>query len=76
MEQETGERPVLLLDDVVSELDRQRSQYLFSVVDQAEQVLITTTDLHFYNDHLLDTALLYQIENGQVRLLSRTETGV
>ena len=73
MEQETGEKPVLLLDDVVSELDRQRSHCLFDVIDQADQVLITTTDLHFYDDHILDTSLLYEIEKGQIRPLANVK---
>jgi len=76
MEQETGERPVLLLDDVVSELDWQRSQSLFGVISQADQVLITTTDIHFFDAPLVDSALLYQIENGQVSPMSEIEKSV
>ena len=40
----TGVRPILLLDDVSSELDRERTAALFSFLrDQEGQVLLTTT---------------------------------
>jgi len=38
------ETPILLLDDVFSELDGQRSQRLLSLVEPLGQVFITTTD--------------------------------
>ena len=41
----TGEYPILLLDDVLSELDSQRSQRLFEAIPDAVQCVITTTDL-------------------------------
>jgi DNA replication and repair protein RecF len=43
MEQETGERPVLLLDDVLSELDGRRQAGLLGYVREDQQTLITTT---------------------------------
>ena len=43
--EETGEYPVLLLDDVMSELDRERREQLLSFVGGEEvQALITATD--------------------------------
>lgn len=76
MYHETGERPVLLLDDVISELDQQRSQFLLGVILQAEQVLITTTDLRAYDVPSLGSALLFQVDSGQVHPLSEIEKGV
>ncbi|MBE6538017.1 MAG: DNA replication/repair protein RecF [Ruminococcaceae bacterium] len=40
---ETGDRPVLLLDDVLSELDEKRRKYLLSSVND-RQVIITTCE--------------------------------
>ncbi len=40
----TGDNPVLLLDDVLSELDEARRAALGEVIRQHEQVLLTTTD--------------------------------
>ena len=41
-----GVRPVLLLDDVASELDRGRAQSLLGLLRQRGQVLVTATDTH------------------------------
>jgi DNA replication and repair protein RecF len=45
IEQETGERAVLLLDDVFSELDETRQQSLMETIRGRCQVLITATQL-------------------------------
>ncbi len=66
MRKHVQEMPVLLLDDVVSELDRQRSQLLLDSVAVAEQVFITTTDLQHYPEQFLERALLWQVEGGQM----------
>jgi DNA replication and repair protein RecF len=45
LEAELGEPPVLMLDDVSSELDPQRNRYLFEFIGEiACQCIITTTD--------------------------------
>lgn len=45
LQRERGERPILLLDDVSSELDRGRAERFFTYVREGEgQVFITTTD--------------------------------
>jgi len=41
----TGERPLLLLDDVISELDDQRRAALLESLDPEVQTFITTTDV-------------------------------
>jgi DNA replication and repair protein RecF len=41
-----GVRPVLLLDDVASELDRGRAQSLLGLLRRRGQVLVTATDTH------------------------------
>jgi len=42
--QKTGERPVLLLDDILSELDQAHRARIFEVIPK-QQTIITTTDL-------------------------------
>lgn len=42
MEQQTGRQPVLLLDDVFSELDPGRMGKLLDIIDEFEQVIATT----------------------------------
>jgi DNA replication and repair protein RecF len=44
MSDSTGTAPLLLLDDVMSELDAQRRNMLLSVLNGVEQAVITTTD--------------------------------
>lgn len=44
MAQETGENPVLILDDVLSELDPLRQEQLLSMVNGLTQTLISSTD--------------------------------
>lgn len=40
-----GEYPVLMLDEVLSELDAKRSRQLFDAIDESVQSLLTTTQL-------------------------------
>ncbi len=62
----TGDEPVLLLDDVFSELDAQRRQHLLREVLQHEQVLLTATDLSSVPPDMLANAHVYQIIEGVV----------
>jgi DNA replication and repair protein RecF len=60
-----GDQPILLLDDVSSELDPARNAYLFEhLALQAGQVFITTT----HEGHVLLTRdrANYRIQNGQI----------
>lgn len=41
----TGQRPILLLDDIFSELDHERRQHLVTVIPK-QQTILTTTDIH------------------------------
>lgn len=51
-----GTRPVLLLDDVMSELDEARRHALTALVGEATQTLITTTNLGYFSDELIARA--------------------
>jgi len=62
MKEESGEYPVLLLDDVLSELDDRRKEYLLDSIG-AVQTFITCTDRRFFKRKADDTKFLY-IENG------------
>jgi len=72
MQQSTGEMPVLLLDDVMSELDAQRRQQVIAIVDQAGQSLLTTTDWEDYPAEFRSRAKLYVVTMG--RLEEKTTT--
>ncbi len=62
----TGETPVLLLDDVLSELDIRRREHLLETVSDYQQVLITTTDLDRFPADYLDGAEKFEVRNGAI----------
>ena len=51
-----GCAPVLLLDDVMSELDARRRSALTAFVDRGTQTFITTTNLGYFSQDLLEQA--------------------
>ncbi|HEY6286596.1 MAG TPA: DNA replication/repair protein RecF [Ktedonobacteraceae bacterium] len=62
----TGEEPILLLDDVFSELDFLRREYLLRQVLKHEQVLITATDFASFPEEILAKAHQYRVVSGEV----------
>lgn len=66
MHASTGEEPVLLLDDVFSELDRLRREYLLQQVLRHEQVLLTATDFMNFPPEILAKAHHYQVVKGSL----------
>lgn len=64
IEKKTGEKPVLLLDDVFSELDEVRQKYLFKAI-KGTQTLITTTHKEFL-DGLDVEKVVYAVESGGI----------
>lgn len=66
MQQMTNEMPILLLDDVMSELDRHRRQEIIKLVEQAGQSLLTTTDWDDYEADFRQRATLFSVSHGQL----------
>ena len=63
----TGERPVLLLDDVLSELDLERRAALLRQVRNGGQVVITSVDVGPFPPDLIAGARVWCVEAGQVK---------
>jgi DNA replication and repair protein RecF len=63
----TGERPVLLLDDVLSELDLERRGALLRHVGGGGQVVITSVDVGPFPPDLIAKASIWNVEAGQVK---------
>lgn len=61
MEELLGKKPILLLDDVFSELDNRRQQALLSLLAGDGQTFLTTTDLALLPPGLLSQATIWQI---------------
>ena len=57
LERACGQKPLLLLDDVFSELDGHRRQSLADAL-QGHQVFITTTDADLVVEHFMDSATI------------------
>ncbi|GIW62125.1 MAG: DNA replication and repair protein RecF [Patescibacteria group bacterium] len=51
IEQSLGKRPLLLLDDIFSELDDQHINLIMKIIDR-QQTILTTTHKEFVNDYL------------------------
>ncbi len=60
----TGQQPVLLLDDVFSELDIKRQRALVQLIQEDNQTIITTTDLNFREDSI--PSYCFQVEKGEI----------
>lgn len=56
-----GQPPVLLLDDVMSELDEARRHALAKFVGDAAQTFVTTTNLGYFDEDLVRRALVVQL---------------
>jgi len=65
IETSLGERPILLLDDVFSELDEKRRNHMFELV-RRQQTLITTADFVGLEVGFVREAQVLQIKNGEV----------
>ncbi|MFO7263736.1 MAG: DNA replication/repair protein RecF [Bacillaceae bacterium G1] len=64
--QEVGEYPLLLLDDVLSELDPQRQADLIASIRPEVQTFITTTHLDGLEGVNIEAADVFYVERGQV----------
>ncbi|MCW6680299.1 DNA replication/repair protein RecF [Aerococcaceae bacterium NML130460] len=66
MKQVTGEYPVLLLDDVLSELDDDRQHLLMSYIEHKVQTFLTTATVKGLKLHQLKQADIYYVKQGTV----------
>ena len=67
MEKIIHDKPVLLLDDVLSELDSSRQNYLLESIHDV-QTLITCTGLDDFVSHQFKINKVFHVVNGQVYL--------
>ncbi len=66
MHEMTGEYPILLLDDVLSELDDSRQTHLLKTIQDKVQTFITTTSLDGVQMDLLNDPLIFYVDNGSI----------
>lgn len=58
--------PIILLDDVFSDLDNSKKNNLLNHIDKDMQIIITTTNLDSIDKKLLTNAKLIHIKNGKI----------
>ncbi|MBA2619449.1 MAG: DNA replication/repair protein RecF, partial [Rubrobacter sp.] len=69
---ETGEDPILLFDDVMSELDERRRDFLSGYFLESTQAVITTTNLDYFDAEVLGRTRVVRISGGNI---SNTTSG-
>lgn len=63
----SGFYPVLLLDDIFSELDIKKRNNILKLINQFEiQSIITTTDLKSINKKYFDDSYIFEVKNGSI----------
>ena len=61
----TSEYPVLLLDDVLSELDFNRKRYILSTIGEI-QTIITCTGIEDLTNYLDDSSRVFKVKDGEI----------
>ncbi|WP_062107870.1 DNA replication/repair protein RecF [Bacillus niameyensis] len=63
---EVGEYPILLLDDVLSELDDYRQSHLLNTIQGKVQTFVTTTTVDGIDHQTLREATTFIVQNGEM----------
>ena len=66
IEERTKERPILLLDDVMSEFDRNNRQHVATILPK-QQSIITTTSKESMPKEMLSKIAIFEVKDGLVR---------
>jgi len=64
--EELGEYPVLLLDDIFSEIDTKKRNKIISFLLKDIQSIITTTDINDIDEELIEKARIFKVNNNKV----------
>lgn len=75
VKQITGERPLLLLDDVLSELDRKRQTRMLNTIRDG-QTLITCTGLDDFVDNRFNIDKVFLVKSGSVSEMLKQKQAV
>ena len=67
LRQRTGEWPVLLLDEIMSELDPQRRADLLAALAECDQAMLTSTDLSMFEEDFVQNHHVWQVANGMMK---------
>lgn len=59
--------PILILDDLFSELDNEKINNILKYIDKDVQTFITTTDIDKISKSIINKSKLFYIEEGEIR---------
>ncbi len=62
-----GEIPILILDDLFSELDNDKIKNIISLLDKDIQTFITTTNIENFDIENFDSYKVFKVDNDKVR---------
>ena len=66
MYKEFNIKPILLLDDIFSELDQSKKNNIIKYIKKDLQVFITATDLNNVDEKIVKNADIFYVDNGKV----------
>jgi len=67
MKNRTGEKPVLLLDETLAELDQNRRERLLLAISEGDQTFLTTTDLKLFPSEFTNHSTIWTIQQGIIQ---------
>jgi DNA replication and repair protein RecF len=67
LKQRTGEWPVLLLDEIMSELDTRRRSDLLASLTECDQAILTSADLSMFEPDFVQTHHIWRVEGGMIQ---------
>lgn len=66
MKQILKEFPILILDDLFSELDKKKIANILNILDDEVQTFITTTDLKSISKNVISKSNKYRVQDGKI----------
>ncbi len=63
---EKGDNPILILDDLFSELDEQKINNILNLLDKDIQTFITTTDISRINKSIIKKSKIFKVTEGSI----------
>lgn len=64
--EEKNVNPILILDDLFSELDQQKINNILKFISEDIQTFVTTTDLKKVSKKLMENSKVFKVDNGNV----------
>ena len=67
IENKLHKKPILILDDLFSELDEEKINNILALIDEELQTFITTTNIANVDKKLLEKAKVFHIKDGEIK---------